>query len=436
MKNAKYKPCFGKALKTLSVLGLSATLLAGFAGCKNGNDTLSLDDIKANYPLLSQEKIMTELEEQYGEEHALFSGNNFYRLPMSIESKTTPVNVNFETNDKQKDVIEFCLDEINDTFEFINKKYAFELNYNPNDNDLKNPYAINLCLGDNENLQTSLTYQLKDLSENIDGNEIYNASILLQKDSLNSELALSKQIKSAFAKLLGLEEKEDSVILSKTSTSFTAKDLTVLYSLYRSPENVYDLEGLKNYITNHSIFTYESFVADKTLELLNQNQNFLSSQFEKNNDFRLNELEDISKAIMNGENDKEFGTTEINFVNKIKNLTYYKQYSHMSIKDGEYTQTKFMLDNKMQPIIVEQIIENVAQNNGVIVVRDDDNILISLKVGEYVVSINSALSSQVSIDNLLQNAHANVYKTTNQDYQTYSQTLSDECSQIYSPSQE
>jgi len=435
MKNIKIKPYLGKAIKTLSVLSLSATLLAGFAGCKNGNETLSLDDIKATYPLLNQEKIMAELTEQYGEEHNLYSGKDFYRLPMTIESQSTPINVNFETNQKQQEVINFCVDEINDIFGYVNKKYNFQLNYSPNQNDLKNPYAINLCLGENNNLQTPVTFELKDLSPEIDGNELYNASILIQKENLSSELALSKQIKSAFAQLLGLEEKDNSVISSNYSTSFTKNDITVLYSLYRSPENVYDLEGLKNYITDHKVFDFEKLVADKTLELLSQSKEFLSNQFAQNNDYRLNELESISKSILAGENDKEFGKDEINFVNKIKNLNCYKQYHHMSIKDGEYTQTNFLLDNKYKPTILNQNSVEVTTNNGIVVSRNDENLWLSIKVGNYVVSITSTLNSQSSLDKLLQNANATVYSVTDQDYQTYSQSLSEQCIQNYSLSQ-
>lgn len=434
MKNAKFKLYFGKALKTLSVLGLSATLLSSFAGCKDGSETLSLDDIKATFPLLNQEKIITELEEQYGEDHGLFNGEDFYRLPMTVEDEATLVNVNFETNENQKEVVDFCINEINDIFKFVNKKYKFETNYSPSKDDLNNPYAINLSVGDS--LQSPITYQLKDLSQEIDGNEIYNTTILLQEGSLNSELELSKQLKVAFAKILGLEEKENSVITSKTSTSFTKNDITVLYSLYRSPENVYDLEGLKNYITDHTVFGYETLVADKMLNLLSQNQEFLPNQFALNYDYRLNELEDISKAVVNGENDKEFGTSEINFVNKVKNPSYYKPYNHMSIKDGQYTQTNFMLDDKFQPFTVEQDTKDVAHNNGVVVIRDEDSILTSLKVGNYIVEINSTLKENISIDELLQNAQATVYSVTNQDYQTYSQALSNECNQKYSPSQE
>lgn len=434
MKKKNLKICLGKALSTLSVLGLSASLLVGFAGCSNG-ETLSLDEsTTSTYPLLSREAIVSELEEQYGEDNGMIVGE--YRLPRSIESDSTKVNINFETSEKQKELLEYCLKDINNIFSFVNSKYKFELKLSPSEKDKQDPYAIGVSAGSSKDIEEknlpAVTYTLKDIDENIDGQEIYAPTILLAQEKLDDEVYLMHEFKSALATILGLEkpsEDKDS-ILKENKTSFSNEDITLLYSFYRSPEKVYDKEGLANFMEFYATgYSYNDRFADKLTNFLQdeKNKDFLLARLADDINFRYDEIENITQKISNNDIDKDFGKEDAFFIGPVRKVSFYKPYTHYSISNGMFSATKFALNDQLQPFIIENKTIEYSTSNGVVVARSDNEVSVIIKVDDYIITLNSTLTNpSASCEEIVQASSPTIYRMTEHDYNSYTQYLRDE----------
>jgi len=245
------------------------------------------------FPLNDKNTVKAELLKSFGNKDNLYLiDNDIIRMPCPINKETIKININFQTTKTQKHILQYCIDEFNDIFTFINPVYKFELNYTPTESDLISPHNIDIYTKTVEELTYNEHYSLGqnyhyslDKSKNIEGKEIYDTVIyldeelVLEKDEIHlgpwvwddenhlqgiRTATLFYTLKHEICHSLGLgdlylietENYLDSIMNSKhpfgTSLhQLSANDIKMLYSLYRDPEQEFSLEGMEAYIEKH-----------------------------------------------------------------------------------------------------------------------------------------------------------------------------------------
>lgn len=288
-----YKKAIKNVVKGVALAAIVATC---FSGCsqfnkQNGNhlansEMLSFSDMKETHDLPTESQVKNRLQEFLGENYSeyLLKGETLVRLPCPKGGEPILINVEFETNDKQKEIICLCLEEYNKIFEIINPNYKFEANFNPTEEHLSNPYNIDLRVVDkfleNDHGMARADVPTKDYSSNIDGQESYNNIITLTQDCLNSNQSLMGALKHETNHLLGRGDSynkenvdNDSIMnggvkfgssLYSKHTSLKNLDVAILDAQYRSQDNQFSDDYIKNFIDNYenfSRYSYDDYLA-------------------------------------------------------------------------------------------------------------------------------------------------------------------------------
>ena len=145
--------------------------------------------------LPSENNANQKLQQLLGKDYQsyLLGENTLVRLPCPIGGNSIKVNVEFETTPLQREIIEEVLAEYNYVFQVINPNYKFEVNYEPAQEDLSNPYYIDLRKTDsfkeNQKGMAQAIITIKNYSTTISGEESYNNIIVFTEDCLNSPQA-------------------------------------------------------------------------------------------------------------------------------------------------------------------------------------------------------------------------------------------------------
>ncbi len=412
----KTKLYFGKAIA--GVL-LGATAIALMAGCSG--KALSQDDITETHPLLKQEVISQELESQ----------DSFSRLPSSVNSPSTNVNINFETNAHQKEILEFCVQEYNDVFDFVNDKYNFELNYDANKKEKDDPFAINVGVGALESGISISSSEVHDFAPNIDGNENYNNKIILDQKTIDNDQMFIHVFKNEFAKILGLENQNSIEENNINKSCLSQQDITTLYSLYRAPEKSYDKTSLHEFLSNHQGYDYESLFAKQITSSLSDKATVLRQKLQDNTNYSLKDLKNLCEKIASGDFDKDFGETQTYFISKVDKLDHFIPYYHTSFVDGKMTKNKFHLGQKLEPVVDKTQEISAFASNGIIVSQTENSTSLSFKVGNLILTLNGDAIQGNDYESLIKNSTAAVYSASEQDFASYSQALSEQCKEIY-----
>lgn len=287
-------------VKGVVLVSIVATCFSGCSQFKqkenqnqnNFTEDVVYSDVLETHKLPSEEEVNKKLQSFLGDEYEdyLLQENKLVRLPCPTGGESIKVNVQFEMDNKQKEIIEQSLEEYNYIFDVINPNYKFEVNYTPTEEDLNNPYNIDIRKVDgfeeNQQGMARANIYTGNNSENIDGLETYNSYIEFTENCLNSPNAFMGTFKHEFGHLLGRGdaynredvdkdtimnggEKYGASLYSKY-TSMQELDVAFIDAYYRSDDNIHSDEYINDFINNYEVesnFSYEDYQASKDFEV-------------------------------------------------------------------------------------------------------------------------------------------------------------------------
>ena len=350
IKNKKpFKLHFSRTLKTIGLFCLAASC---FVGCKNTDPSTQAETpivIPENneplyiqtYALPTQEQAMQRLLKIYGDESKMYLlCDKIMRFPCPVEQEKIQVNFEFKPTKTQKVIFEEAIDDYNEMFAIINPNYQFEINYTPTEKDLLNPYSIDVeKVAKIKNPSTALgqaTIPSSEKSNEIDGLEIYDASIQIADKPLEDNLRLTHTFNHELGHVLGAGDayKNPNATLntmmqgySPDNYAFTLANIDIAFfdALYRDPNNTKTEEEINDYITNHYTPTKTEIrdninkkVFDITsleeFNLIKQEKSNLISSL-KNNSYGYKQelVDDLIEKLKTSNFNTEFGKSPVSF---------------------------------------------------------------------------------------------------------------------------
>lgn len=238
-------------------------------------------------------------------------------------------------------MFEECISNLNSIFAVINPNYQFAINYSPTEQDLLNPYSIDvrtakqLTSQNHGNILGKASVPRKDIFQEIDGLEIYDSTITLDEDVLDYSLKLYSVFNHEFGHILGIGDAYDNPYATfdtvmqaysyDTPHDFTRNDVSVIDALYRDPANIKTEEEiehfLENYATknateitdtiNHKVFAVTSL---QDLQTIKENKLSIINSL-KNNFWGYNQtiINDLLQKMKIMDFNPEFGKTPVRF---------------------------------------------------------------------------------------------------------------------------
>ena len=202
---------FGKMLKLVGLVCVTASVFTSCAPAseaeKNEPDLKPIYTVE--YSLPTTEELLEDIEDIYNVDGKSY-GQEMYLNQRAVyprNGEAIKVNLDFEISPIQRDIFAISLEEYNNIFEVINPKYKFELNENPTEQDLLNPYNINLHKSKSTDETPLATTHLgkgyQEVIEEVDGLEALNTEMTFYSDTLASPVALSTTFKHEFLHALG-----------------------------------------------------------------------------------------------------------------------------------------------------------------------------------------------------------------------------------------
>lgn len=184
---------FGKVLKSIATFAVMASC---FVGCKNPDNTVSVPEDSTPlytqaHPLPTEEQTKSRLLAIYEDESKMYMLRDYLvRFPAPVGQEKIKVNLQFSPTRAQKLIFEDCIEEFNNVFDIINPNYQFEINYSPTQQDLLNPYGIDVKLYTPTDLSTSVVghawVPTIDNFTEIDSWETYDSYVELREDKISS----------------------------------------------------------------------------------------------------------------------------------------------------------------------------------------------------------------------------------------------------------
>lgn len=283
-KIKKYKPCLGKALKSLGLFFAGVIMLAG---CSSGTVTTTPSPQPTPEPIVPEPPVV--IEQTYtvptidqAEERLLEiyeKPQNMYLIRNSIyrhtyaEDGAISVNICFEPSFVQKFLLGEAVEEFNSVFEIINSKYKFALNYNPSQDEIDDLNNINVFLSElNPAVGGSTKMYFKEMNEQIEGKETVACDIRLNTAFANDGRSFSNIFRHEFMHTLGcgdaylLKDPPTATIMKEVSYDMFGLyelDVAFLDALYRDPENEKSDEDIRQYIEKYD--DYEKYSNERSL---------------------------------------------------------------------------------------------------------------------------------------------------------------------------
>lgn len=185
------------------------------------------------------------------------------RLPCPKNSDGIKINVNFEANELQKEVIEESIAEFNKVFEVINPAYRFVINYSPDILDKLDPYSVDIDLANKLLGDDVLGHCLMKFNTSQEGLALYKPQISILKSVANGDrVYFMSVLKHEFLHALGvgdayLHEDAPQLTLMQDGDSFfydlTTIDVAILDAFYRSKDNQYSNKEIVDYVMNYNL---------------------------------------------------------------------------------------------------------------------------------------------------------------------------------------
>lgn len=450
MKKSFIKKFVSKFLTGVTLFSLVTTIFSSCTDFKRKTppaqsyDDSSYVDNSESEPLQSEEIVKSKLYNILGEnyESYLIKKDKLVRLPCPQNGKPIQVNIEFELNETQKEIIEACLAEYNQVFEIINPNYKFVLNYSPTTEDLSNIYSIDVrkidSFQENDKGIGHALINIQNKSENIDGYESYNNIITLTKDCLESPQVLMGTFKHEFAHVLGRgdsnnkEISEDTIMdsgekygnsLYSKHTSLQTIDVALIDVVYRSLDNIYSDNTINNFINNYeesNIYTFEKYQESKDFDSYRQAieeldiekiiENLQNSDY--SNDVKNALSETLKKNTVINTN---FGSSSgiiAECFNNENNYTYMAWDSNNSISIS-----------KRSTNVTSSSYRTISKNNGIIRIGGEYFGELLFEVGDFVLSFDfqkDYLDGKVSLSNQVKNIYQQTTMTKD-DYFKYVQ---------------
>ena len=189
--------------------------------------------------------LLPTMEEAYNRLSALDSTTplpkQINRLALPKNNASIKINFTFQTTPAQQNLFNQAISEFNDIFAVINPVYFFEANYSPSKSDLTNIYNITVKdveTFEDKNMLGLATSICKDLTNEIDGKELYSHQIEIKESILTDSNKLLTVFKHEIMHLLGAEDdySQSNTIMRQLDTNnithLSSADINFLNSLY------------------------------------------------------------------------------------------------------------------------------------------------------------------------------------------------------------
>ena len=217
------------------------------------------------YKLPSEKEVRSRLKEIYENKNEIFlSGKTFQRLAYPKMGDKIKINFTFDCSENIKDIFHQCIKQYNDIFSVINPNYQFEANFNPSEQDLLNPFYINV------ELQESTEQTLGNTNSTVvDINQNYGEELLKNTIKINELLFKYDQnpiiinaFLHEFGHILGFADAylnenatKDTIMqiadLYCSKLSLSEIDIATLDALYRDPETKLSNEEIEDFIKTY-----------------------------------------------------------------------------------------------------------------------------------------------------------------------------------------
>ena len=363
---------FGKTLKTI---GMIAVMASCFAGCKNPDPSTSAEkpvilpnDTQPIYvqthALPTQEETMDRLIEIYGDESKMYLlKDQIIRFPCPVDQEKIQINFEFKPTITQKIIFEEAISDYNEFFSVINPNYQFEINYTPTEQDLLNPYSIDIQKVEKIENSPSVLGQAhvphEEKSNEIDGFEIYNSSIKITEYTLKGNLELTQCFNHELGHILGAGDAyanpnatTNTVMQSYRYSNkvFTPSKVDVAFfdALYRDPNNTKTEEEINEYIKNYTSPTNQeiiNYINQKVIErtsvedlntIMQKKQYLISCLKENIFGYKQEILDDLIKKLKTIDFNSNFGKNSVCFGEiSLENRDRFKEYHYCKYKASD-----------------------------------------------------------------------------------------------------
>ncbi|MBE7076247.1 MAG: hypothetical protein E7375_04225 [Clostridiales bacterium] len=420
---------FGRKLKSIALLLLISALLVS---CSNKEITPPKEtNIKevfvstehsigsnqgpvlippARYNLPSQQEAKAKLTQLYQNvEDYVFTSNsgNFYRL-LYPKGDYIYINICFNTNEMQREILELSIAEFNNVFSMINPNYKYKLNFSPTKQDTLSPYSIEVY--ETDSLPSDSEDQVVGRAEfsfyRTGSNNLFDYGITANTITLIKEVTQNPEdLMDVFKhELLHMHGAKDAYKIengirdtimqnlgnSTTDKCLSIRDVSMLDALYRDPNNVLTPEEIESFIKNYSEknpYTFSQYTKSKTIESLLSGLNIkkIKENIQKSSNIPTEIKEDIIKNLDLNKRNMDFGKESFNI---IQNYTTDNNHEYFSYSYGD-NNLEYIKKNKDSAFGWCTTFEKETLN-GVLVITSHDKVSILININDYVLSFDSA----------------------------------------------
>ncbi|MBP3619971.1 MAG: hypothetical protein J6J24_04870 [Clostridia bacterium] len=388
--------------------------------------------------------LLPTMEEAYNRLSALDSTTplpkQINRLALPKNNESIKINFTFQATPAQQNLFNQAISEFNDIFAVINPAYFFEANYSPSKSDLTNIYNISVKgveTFEDKNMLGLATSICKDLTNEIDGKELYSHQIEIKESILTDSNKLLTVFKHEIMHLLGAEDdySQSNTIMRQLDTNnithLSSADINFLNSLYYKENNTYSQNDIKNFADTYEMNNafmwskrqqehYQEFCLDalKTHfnalteeELLKQ----ISITFsEKYTDFEINEF--THNLLAHSEKTDNFNLTNFGeLLQQDQNTSIHKfiQTSENSIIAHNYRDID--CSQKMQLYHFERTLNNLTKYENFL----GNEKTAYITINNYVLQVDYDINE----DGKVNFTPTNLYKQLNYSKEEYVETL-------------
>lgn len=446
MGKLKNNTIMKKFVKGAALASIIAMTFAGTSCAKINKDKPvekepeTIVQYQESVPLPSKETASKNLENLLGSNYGsyMLRDKTLVRLPCPENGESIKVNIDCQLSNETLELIKFSFDEYNKIFEVINPNYKFEMNYNPTEQDLKNPYNIDIRVTDafeeNEKGIAHAAGDIYNYSGAVDGYETYNNVITIRRDCLNYGQALMGAVKHEIGHLFGRGDayNNDNVtnqtimsggllfngsLICTPYSSLKNTDVGILDGVYRDPYNKLPDDYIKNFVKNYektNEFSYEHFTAAKDFgkyqeEILNMDFNVLIDSIKKS---------EYDQSVKDG---------LINTLNTIPVID--TSFGKLDVKIGEckkdsdrYTYYQWNGNDLQKESPGSWMTTTIIKKGGIVRVGNEYWGTVMIRVGDYVLSFEyekDFKSGNISVSDKV----SNIFQFTDLPYYEYVQSM-------------